>query len=130
MAENGGREAGLKARQEVLGPEYVRRAQENADEFTQEFQDYLNEHCWGTVWTRDGLERRTRSLVTISVLATSSRWNEFTTHVRGALRNGCTPDEIREVLLHLAIYAGVPTSVEAFRNAQPVIADWKQSAGG
>lgn len=129
MAEKGGREAGLEVRQEVLGAEYVRRAQENADEFTQDHQDFLNEHCWGTVWRREGLDRRTRSLVTISVLATSGHWTEFTTHVRGALRNGCSPQEIREVLLHLAVYAGAPTSVEAFRNAQPVISEWRQAAG-
>src|ERR687886_1786244 len=118
-------EAGLAARREVLGDEYVDRSLSGADEFTEELQDYLNENCWGFAWTRPGLERKVRSLVTIAVLAATNKSQELKTHTLGALRNGCTPEEIKEVFLHLAIYAGVPTAVDAFRIAQPVVAEWR-----
>ena len=115
--------AGLKVRREVLGDEYVDRAVANADGFTQDLQDYLNRFCWGVAWTRPGLDRRTRSLITLAMLGAAGMTTEVKTHTLGALRNGCSPDEIKEVFLHLATYAGVPKAVDAFRAAQPVIAD-------
>jgi alkylhydroperoxidase/carboxymuconolactone decarboxylase family protein YurZ len=112
---------GLSVRKSVLGDEYVERALERSTPFSLPLQDFLNEHCWGNTWLRPGLERRERSIVTLVALACGSKWQEFRTHVRGALRNGLTEDELREVLLHLAVYAGVPTAVEAFRVADEVL---------
>jgi 4-carboxymuconolactone decarboxylase len=116
-------EAGLAVRNEVLGPEYVERSLASVDHFSQALQDHLNEFCWGLAWTRPDLDRRTRSLLTLGVLATLGKPNEIKAHTLGALRNGCTPAEIREVFLHVAVYAGVPAAVEAFRAAAPVIAE-------
>ena len=112
---------GVKVRREVMGDAFVDRALGNATDFTQPLQDFINEHAWGGVWTRDGLDRRTRSLITLSALTALKCPNELKGHVRGALNNGCTVGEIRETLLHCAVYAGVPASVEAFRAAQEVI---------
>lgn len=116
--------AGFERRQRAVGEEYVERAYAAADGFTMEFQDFVTESCWGSVWLRDGLDDRTRSLITLTVLACSNKWTELTTHVKVALGNGCTADEIKEVFLHLAVYAGVPTAMEAFRHAQPVVAEY------
>jgi len=113
---------GLRVRREVLGPEYVDRALNAADAFTRDLQDYLSSNCWGAVWVRPGLDRRSRSLATLTALAATGKWTEFKTHVRGALRNGCTAEELKELFLHLAVYLGVPTAVEAFRAAQPIVA--------
>jgi 4-carboxymuconolactone decarboxylase len=118
---------GLAVRKEVLGPEYVERAYAQATDFTRELQDFLVEHCWGGVWTRPGLPLSTRSIVTLSVLAVGRSWGEFRTHVRGALRNGVSADELREVFLHIGVYAGVPVAVEAFRVAAEVVGDWQES---
>jgi 4-carboxymuconolactone decarboxylase len=115
--------AGLQVRREVLGDEYVDRAAANADSFTQDLQDYLNKFCWGVAWTRTGLDRRTRSLITLAILGAAGKTTEIKTHTLGALRNGCTPEEIKEVFLHLATYVGVPSTVEAFRAAQPVVTE-------
>lgn len=119
MSDNQGK--GVKVRREVMGDAFVDRALGNATDFTQPLQDFINEHAWGGVWTRDGLDRRTRSLITLSALTALKCPNELKGHVRGALNNGCTVGEIRETLLHCAVYAGVPASVEAFRAAQEVI---------
>jgi 4-carboxymuconolactone decarboxylase len=119
MTDNQGQ--GVKVRREVMGDAFVDRALGNATDFTQPLQDFINEHAWGGVWTRDGLDRRTRSLITLSALTALKCPNELKGHVRGALNNGCTVGEIRETLLHCAVYAGVPASVEAFRAAQEVI---------
>jgi 4-carboxymuconolactone decarboxylase len=116
-------DAGLQVRREVLGAEYVDRAAANADPFTQDLQDYLNKFCWGVAWTRTGLDRRTRSLITLAILGATGKTTEIKTHTLGALRNGCTPEEIKEVFLHLATYVGVPSTVDAFRAAQPVVAE-------
>ncbi len=119
MSDN--RQQGEQVRREVMGDAFVDRALGNATDFTQPLQDFINEHAWGGVWTRDGLDRRTRSLITLSALTALKCPNELKGHVRGALNNGCTVGEIRETLLHCAVYAGVPASVEAFRAAQEVI---------
>ncbi len=114
-------EPGMKVRREVLGDAHVDRAIERTTPFTAPFQEFITRYAWGSVWTRDGLDRRTRSAVTLSVLTALGRENEIEMHVRGALRNGLTADEIREVLLHTAIYAGVPAANSAFAIAQRVI---------
>ena len=130
MRRNEQYEAGLKIRREVLGDEYVDRALTGADDFTAELQEFLNSNCWGYAWTREAIDSRTRSLVTLAILGTLGRVNELQAHTLGALRNGCTPDEIKEVLLHLAVYAGAPAGVEAFRAAQPVVSGFRASSGG
>src|SRR5919199_1795098 len=114
-------EAGMKVRREVLGDEHVDRATANATEFTQPFQEYITRSAWGEAWTRPGLDRRTRSCITLAVLTALRAENEIPMHVRAALRNGLTPDEIREVLLHTAVYAGVPAANSAFALAQETL---------
>ena len=113
--------AGLEMRKQVLGPEYVERAQANSNDFTAPLQDFLNENCWGLVWTRDGLDPKTRSVVTLTALAAGNKWNEFRTHIRGAMNNGWTSEELREMILHMSVYLGVPTALEAFRAASEVV---------
>lgn len=122
-------ETGLRIRREVLGEEYVDRALAGADDFTRDLQEFLNGNCWGATWAREGLDRRTRSLITLTALAQLGKMQELAAHTRGALRNGCTPEEIKEVFLHVAVYAGVPVAVDAFRAAQPVIAAWRGASG-
>ena len=122
-------EAGMKVRRAVLGDDHVDRAIQRTTEFTAPFQDFITRYAWGSVWTREGLDRRTRSAITLSVLAALGRENEIEMHVRGALRNGLTPEEIGEVLLHTSIYAGVPAANAAFAIAQRVI-DAEPAAGG
>lgn len=112
---------GLNIRREVMGEEFVERALRSTSEFTAPLQEYLNENCWGTTWAREGLPRKVRSLITIAMLTALKCPQELKGHVRGALRNGCTPDEIREVLLHAAVYCGAPAAVDAFRAAREVI---------
>ena len=123
MAEDGrGRfEAGLEVRRRVLGAEYVDAALASADEFSRPLQELVTEYAWGSIWTREGLAPRDRSLITIAMLAGMSRPDELRLHVRGALRNGCTPDEIRETILQAAIYCGVPAAVAAFGVAREVL---------
>ncbi len=118
-------EAGLKTRREVLGSEYVDRALANADEFTRPFQEFVTTQAWNDVWNRPGLDRKTRSIVNLATLTALGRSQELATHVRGALTNGVTPEEIREVFFQLAGYAGFPAAVEAFRTAQPIVAEWR-----
>lgn len=112
---------GVQVRREVMGDDFVDRALGNATEFNQPLQDFINEHAWGAVWNRDGLDRRTRSLVTLAALTALKSPHELKGHVRGALNNGCSVEEIREALLHCAVYAGVPAAIDAFRAAQEVI---------
>jgi 4-carboxymuconolactone decarboxylase len=114
-------DAGMKARREVLGDEHVDRAIAGTTDFTAAFQDFITRYAWGSVWTRDGLDRRTRSCITLAVLTALGRENEIEMHVRAALRNGLRPDEIAEVLLHTAVYAGVPAANAAFAIAKPII---------
>ncbi|WP_194722943.1 carboxymuconolactone decarboxylase family protein [Noviherbaspirillum malthae] len=118
-------EDGLQKRKQTMGEDYVERAFANADEFTMPLQDFITRNAWGTVWCRDGLDMKTRSLVTVSMLTALGRAHELKGHLRGALNNGATPDELREVLLHAAVYCGAPLAVDAFRIAQEVVADWK-----
>lgn len=120
------RQNGLAVRTEVMGEEFVQRAIENTTEFTAPLQDWINENAWGSTWQREGLPRKTRSLVTIAMLAALKAPTELKGHVRGALRNGCTPEEIQEVLLHSIVYCGAPAAQEAFRAAKEVIENWEE----
>lgn len=120
------RENGLAVRTEVMGEEFVQRAIDNTTEFTAPVQDWINENAWGSTWQREGLPRSTRSLVTIAMLAALKAPTELKGHVRGALRNGCTPEEIQEVLLHSIVYCGAPAAQEAFRAAKEVIESWEE----
>lgn len=118
-------ERGLQVRREVLGAEYVDRSLAAAaqDGFTAPLQRLVTEYCWGAVWSRDGLDRRTRSFLNLAMITALNRPHELRLHVRGALNNGVTEDEIREVLLQAAIYCGVPAALDAFRVAREVIAE-------
>ncbi|BBH31362.1 carboxymuconolactone decarboxylase family protein [Pseudomonas sp. St290] len=118
---------GLDMRRQVMGDAFVDRALGNATEFTQPLQDFVNEHAWGSVWSREGLPLKTRSLITLAALAALKCPQELKGHVRGALNNGCTVEEIREALLHCAVYAGVPAAIDAFRAAQEVIDSYQKS---
>jgi 4-carboxymuconolactone decarboxylase len=110
-------EEGLGIRKQVLGAEHVERSLANADAFSRPMQELVTEYCWGEIWGRDGLDRRTRSLINIAMLAAVNRQHELGVHVRGAINNGCSEAEIQEVLLQVAIYAGVPAGIEGFRTA-------------
>lgn len=114
---------GLAVRKEVLGAAYVEKSSNAADDFNRPFQELVNEYCWGAVWTSDGLPRQTRSMLNLAMLSALGRGNEFKLHVRGALTNGVTRVEIREVLMQVAIYCGIPAGVEAFRLAREVFAE-------
>ena len=109
---------GLEVRKAVLGEAYVNNALKNVDSFNKPFQDLLNEYCWGSVWGRDELPRKTRSMLNIAMISILNRPHELRAHLRGALRNGVTKEEIREVFMQLAIYAGIPCGVDAFRIAR------------
>ena len=112
---------GMRARREVRGDEHVDRAVAGTTEFTAEFQDLITRYAWGEIWSRPGLDRRTRSCITLTALVALWRDEELAMHVRAALRNGLTPDEIKEVLLHSAVYCGVPAANAAFAIAQRVL---------
>ena len=112
---------GMEVRRSVLGDEHVDRAIEDTTDFTAPFQDFITRYAWGTVWARDGLDRRTRSAVTLGVLTALGREHEIAMHVRAALRNGLSVAEIGEVLLHTAVYAGVPAANRAFAIADKVL---------
>jgi 4-carboxymuconolactone decarboxylase len=117
-------DGGLEARKRVLGPEYVERAMARADSFNRGFQQLVTEYCWGKVWSEgSALDDRQRSLNNLCILSALNRPHEFKVHVRGALTNGCTLDEIRETLVQVAVYAGIPAGVEAFRLASEVFAE-------
>jgi len=121
-------EQGMKARREVLGDEHVDRATERTTPFTADFQDLITRYAWGEIWARPGLDRRTRSCITLAILVALGREEELAMHVRAALRLGLTPEEIKEVLLHSAIYCGVPAANGAFAVAQRVLDDVGQSS--
>jgi len=116
-------EAGLKVRKEVIGEEYVTKALANATDFTMPFQEFMTEYCWEAIWTRPGIPRKMRSMLNLAILTALNRPNEFKLHVKGAIRNGCTKEEIFEVLLQSTVYCGVPAGVEAFRLANEVLAE-------
>jgi 3-oxoadipate enol-lactonase / 4-carboxymuconolactone decarboxylase len=111
----------MRVRREVLGEEHVDRALERTTDFTRDFQDLITRYAWGEIWTRPGLDRRTRSCITIAALVALGRDHELELHLRAALRNGLTADEIKEVLLHSAVYCGVPAANSAFAIAQRVL---------
>ncbi|OJZ72194.1 4-carboxymuconolactone decarboxylase [Mycobacterium paraffinicum] len=114
---------GLQVRSEVLGEEYVNRALADADDFTKPLQDLVTEYCWGAVWGRDELTRKTRSMLNLAMIAVLNRPNELRTHVKAALTNGVSRDEIREIFLQVAIYGGVPAAVDSFRIAREAFGD-------
>ena len=114
---------GIKVRRQVLGDAYVDNATANIDDFNREFQRIVTQYCWGEVWTRQVLTNKQRSLNNLGIIAALNRAAEFEMHVRGALRNGCTPEEIRDTLIQVAVYAGIPAGVEAFRIARKVLTE-------
>lgn len=111
---------GLKTRREVLGAEYVDASIKNADDFNMPMQELVTQYCWGDVWNRPGLERRTRSFLNLAMITALNRPHELKLHVRGAINNGLTKDEIKEVFLQAAIYCGVPAAIDSFRTAKEV----------
>lgn len=115
--------SGLDVRREVLGEDHVNRTRGGLTDFDQEFDDMITEWAWGSVWTRPGLDRKTRSLLNIALLTALDRQRELGLHVQGALRNGCTQDEIKEVLLHCTAYLGVPAGIAAVATAKAALAD-------
>ena len=115
------RDKGMKTRREVLGDEHVDRAVANTTPFTAPFQDFITRYAWGEIWSRPGLDRKTRSCITLAALVSLGAENEIGMHVRAAVRNGLTSDEIAEVILHTAIYAGVPRANSAFAIAKQVL---------
>ena len=114
-------ERGLEIRKAVLGEDYVNQALANADELSMPLQQLVTEYCWGTVWAREGLERKTRSLINLGMIAALNRPHELKLHVRGALNNGCSKEEIVEAILQIAIYCGVPAAIDAMRIAREVL---------
>jgi 4-carboxymuconolactone decarboxylase len=114
---------GMQVRREVLGDAHVDRAIERTTDFTAEFQDLITRYAWGEIWARPGLDRRTRSCMTLTALVALNRMEELELHVRASLRNGLTPDEIKEVLLHAAVYCGVPAANAAFAAAERVLSE-------
>lgn len=113
-------EKGLKTRREVLGAEYVDASISNADDFNRPMQELVTEYCWNEIWNRPGLDRRTRSFLNLAMITALNRPHELKLHVRGAINNGLTKDEIREVFLQAAIYCGVPAAIDSFRSAKEV----------
>jgi 4-carboxymuconolactone decarboxylase len=111
-------ERGLETRKAVMGTEHVEKSLTQADDFTRPMQELVTEYCWDGVWNRPGLPRKTRSLINIAMLSALNRPHELGLHVRGAIRNGCSREEIREVLLQVAVYCGVPAAMEGFRVAR------------
>lgn len=113
-------EQGLEVRRSVLGAEYVDKSIQNATDFNRPMQELVTEYCWGEVWTRPGLPRKTRSMLNLAMITALNRPHELKLHVRGALNNGLSKDEIKEVFLQTAIYCGVPAAIDSFRTAQEV----------
>lgn len=120
-------ERGLEIRKAVIGKEFVDKALAAADDFNMPMQRLTTEYCWGAVWGREGLPHKVRSMINLAMLSALNRPTEFKTHVGGALRNGVTKDEIREVLMQVAIYCGIPAGVEAFRLAREAINDFERN---
>jgi len=123
-------DAGLAVRRAVLGDAHVDRASANATDFTREFQDFITTYAWGSIWTRPGLDRRSRSLITLTALVARGHHEELALHIRAARTNGLTNDEIKELLLQTAIYCGVPDANTAFRIAQGVLAEMDTTEAG
>lgn len=123
MATNDLYEAGLAKRKAVLGEKHVERSLAAASDFARPMQELVTEYCWGAIWTREGLDDRTRSLVNLAMLTALNRGHELSVHVRGAVANGVTEQEIQEVLMQTAIYCGVPAALESFRIAEATLAE-------
>jgi 4-carboxymuconolactone decarboxylase len=121
MEEQDRHAEGMRVRRAVLGDEHVDRAMARTSEFTADFQNLITRYAWGELWGSDELERRTRSCVTLALLAAAGHEGELAMHLRAALRNGVAPEEIKQVLLHVAVYAGVPAANRAFAIAQPIL---------
>ena len=120
---------GLEVRSAVLGEDYVNKALAEADDFSKPLQDLVTEYCWGAVWGRDELPRKTRSMLNLAMISVLNRPNELRTHIKAAVTNGVSREEIREVFLQVAIYAGVPAAVDSFRIAREAFAELDQSKG-
>jgi 4-carboxymuconolactone decarboxylase len=120
-------EQGLEIRKSVLGAEFVEKSIAAADDFNMPMQNLVTEYCWGAVWGREELPKKTRSMLNIAMLAVLNRPHEFKLHIRGAIRNGVSKEEIREILLQVAIYAGVPAGIDSFRNAKEALAELEKS---
>jgi 4-carboxymuconolactone decarboxylase len=116
---------GMAVRREVLGAPYVDKAVAAADDFNRHWQEYVTKHCWGAIWTRPGLPRKTRSMLNLAMLAATGHPEELKLHLRGALTNGVTKEEIAEIFLQVGAYAGAPSALEAFRTAKEVFAEQK-----
>ncbi|MCZ2860419.1 4-carboxymuconolactone decarboxylase [Blastococcus sp. VKM Ac-2987] len=123
------REAGMRTRREVLGDAHVDRAVATTTPFTADFQDFITRTAWGDLWQRPGLSRRDRSLLTLSITIALRHWDEFALHVRAAVTNGLTDEEIGEVIQHAAVYAGVPAANHAFTVAAPILAELHRTPG-
>ncbi|WP_084709695.1 4-carboxymuconolactone decarboxylase [Rubrobacter aplysinae] len=121
MSRESRRDEGMRVRREVLGDGHVDRAIERTTPLTEDFQDFITRYAWGEIWTRPGLDRKTRSAITMTALIALGHHDELAMHVRAALRNGLTPEEIKEVILQSAIYCGVPAANSAFAVAQGVL---------
>jgi 4-carboxymuconolactone decarboxylase len=118
---------GLDVRKQVLGDQHVERSLSRVSEFSEPVQRLVTEHCWGDIWTREGLDHRTRSLLNLAMLTAMNRMHEFAVHVRGAVRNGCTQAEIQETLLQAGVYCGAPAALESFRVAERVLAEMTET---
>lgn len=116
-------ENGLEVRKAVLGKDYVENAMKNADDFNRPFQEFLSEYCWGAIWTRPGLSRKTRSFLNLAMLTALNKPHELKLHIKGAINNGVTREEMQEVFMQAAVYCGVPAGVEAFKIAREVFAE-------
>jgi 4-carboxymuconolactone decarboxylase len=119
-------ERGLEIRKSVLGQEFVEKSIASADDFNRPLQELVTEYCWGAVWGREGLTKKTRSIINLAMISALNRPHELKMHVKGALRNGLTREEIREVLLQVAIYCGVPAAVDSFRVAREALTEYDQ----
>lgn len=118
---------GLAVRKAVLGEAHVERSIANATDFDKPMQELTTEYCWGTVWTRPGLTRKERSMINLAMISALNHPEELALHVRGAINNGCTPEEISEIFLQVAIYCGVPTAIESFKVGKRVLADLQKT---
>ncbi|PAU89442.1 4-carboxymuconolactone decarboxylase [Pseudomonas sp. WN033] len=121
---------GLEIRTQVLGQEYVNKSLQNADEFSRPLQELVTEYCWGHVWGREGLSLKERSMINLAMISALNRPHELKLHIRGALRNGLSPEQIREILLQVGIYCGVPAAVDSFRIAREALAEADNEAQG
>lgn len=126
MDERNRHEEGMKMRRSVLSDAHVDRAESNKNDFNAEFQDLITRYAWGEIWTRPGLARKTRSLITLAMIIALNRQEELRLHLRGAINNGVTREEIKELLLHSAIYCGVPAANTAFHIAQEILSEGKK----